>query len=156
MQVAFDAEGQPLPNWYHDVLMSQGGLRSTANDLLGFAEAQIRATTENEDTVLARAMRRTRQPYFSVPYEDDPGFPIASNWNGQVVRGLAWRGFADRPASWWHGGTTLFYHSGLALDTEARTGLVMLTTNRRTLNVINQLNELFLNWFARGCELPES
>ncbi|RJQ82102.1 hypothetical protein D5S19_22390 [Amycolatopsis panacis] len=71
--------------------MSQGGLRSTAHDLLGFAEAQIRATTENEDTVLARAMRRTRQPYFSVPYQDDPDSPIRSTWNGQVVQGLAWR-----------------------------------------------------------------
>ncbi|MFF0145726.1 CubicO group peptidase (beta-lactamase class C family) [Amycolatopsis sulphurea] len=157
MQVAFDAEGQPLPNWYHDVMMSQGGLRSTANDLLGFAEAQIRATTENEDTVLARAMRRTRQPYFSAHYEDGPDFPIiGSNWKGQVVQGLAWRGFTDRPASWWHSGTTLFYHSGLAIDTEARTGLVMLTTNRRTMTVISQLNELFLTWFERACLLPES
>jgi len=151
MTFAYDAEGQPLPNWYHDVLMSQGGLRSTVTDLLAFAEAQLKATAEEADTVLARAMRRTRQVYFTVPYQDDPALPIRSQWNGQVVQGLAWRGFADRPTSWWHPGTTIFYHSGLAIDTDAQVGVVMLTSSRKALALINDFNELFLGWFRKAC-----
>lgn len=85
-----------------------------------------------------------------MPYEDDPEYPIASHWNGQVVQGLGWHGFAGRPTSWWHGGTTPFYHSGLAIDTDTRVGLVLLSTNRKTMLVINALNELFLDWFERA------
>lgn len=144
---AYDAEGQPLPNWYHDVLMSQGGLRSTVDDMLIYCEANIAAQNDGADTELARAMRRTKHVYFQCDYEPGPMEFIDGHWNGQVNHGLAWRGFKDQPSAWWHPGTTLFYQTDCAIDTDKRVGMILLSTNRKTLMQINPINAMFHDWF---------
>lgn len=157
--LAYDAEGQPLPNWYHDVLLSQGGLRSTMSDMLTYAEAQLRARVRAETSPLARAMRRTRRPYLVLAKDglvrrdgEDPDAPLSVPWTNQIVHGLAWRGF-ERGSAWYHPGTTLFYHSGIAVDDEANVGLVLLSSYRKTLTQMDTLNELFMGWFERACLL---
>jgi CubicO group peptidase (beta-lactamase class C family) len=157
MTLAYDAEGQPLPNWYHDVLLSQGGLRSTLNDMRSYAEAQLRARLTAESSTLARAMRRTRRPYLVLPKDghvrregEEPDGPLSVPWSNQIVHGLAWRGF-ERGSAWYHPGTTLFYHSGIAVDDEVGVGLVMLSSYRKTLTQMDALNELFMDWFERAC-----
>ena len=51
MVQAFFPHGQPAPPWYWDVMLSQGGLRSTMKDMLTFAEVDARANT------IARGLR---------------------------------------------------------------------------------------------------
>jgi len=151
---AFFPHGKPAPNWYHDVLMPQGGLRSTMNDLLAFAEANIAAGTGADDSPLARAMRLARTPVLTRPRHLDPA--------REVIQALAWRGVEGHPRASEHGGVTLFYQTGLAVDDESEVGLVMVSSaydNMHTLDLIAQafgnkpLGPRFLSWFDRACGL---
>jgi CubicO group peptidase (beta-lactamase class C family) len=151
---AFFPHGKPAPNWYHDVLMPQGGLRSTMNDLLAFAEANIAAGTGVDDSPLAKAMRLARTPVITRPRHLDP--------SREVTQALAWRGVEGHPRASEHGGVTLFYQTGLAVDDESEVGLVMVSSaydNMHTLELIAQalgnkpLGPRFLSWFDRACGL---
>lgn len=146
--------GMPAPNWYHDVLMPQGGLRSTMNDLLAFAEANIAAGTGADDSPLARAMRLARTPVITAPRLLDP--------SRSVTQALAWKQVEGRTRASEHGGVTLFYQTGLAVDDESQVGAVMVSSaydNMHTLDLIAQalgnqpLNARFLSWFDRACAL---
>jgi CubicO group peptidase (beta-lactamase class C family) len=152
---AYFSDGSPCPNWYHDVMLPQGGLRSTMDDLLTFAEANLRAHAE--DTELARAMRRTRDVHLRQPKGTEP---LSLPWTDEVVHGLAWRGFEKRPRASWHPGTTLFYHSGLAVDDESQVGIVLLSSSHDTLVFNDPVASLigrepfaktFLRWFDLAC-----
>lgn len=145
--------GMPAPNWYHDVLMPQGGLRSSMNDMLAFAEANL-AAGAGADTELAAAMRLARTPVITAPRLLDP--------TKEVTQQLAWRQYEQRPRSSEHGGVTLFYQAGLAVDDDAQVGVVMLSSaydNMATLEIIAQAlgnkpwGPRFLSWFDRACEL---
>jgi CubicO group peptidase (beta-lactamase class C family) len=147
---AIDALGQPLPNWYHDVMLPQGGLRGTIDDLLTFAEANIRASLDQDDSKLGRALRRTREPHYTCPPEfivPETGAPL------DFVQGLAWRGF-DRPEgrAWWHGGTTLFYLAGCGVDEHAGVGMALLSSYRGSLVDRMELHPLQVEWFRLACE----
>lgn len=154
---AFLPNGAPAPNWYHDVLMSQGGLRSTMQDLLTFAEANIAAGRGEDDSPLGQAMKLARTPVRSAPRHINPkGLP------GEVIQQLAWRGLEKRPQASEHGGVTLFYQSGLGVDDETQTGVVMLTSAFNNMgDVISSLIDpeytsigaRFLDWFDRACDL---
>ena len=146
--------GMPAPNWYHDVLMPQGGLRSTMNDLLAFAEANIAAGTGGDDSPLAQAMRLARTPVITAPRLLDP--------SRSVTQALAWRQFEGRPHSSEHNGITLFYQTGLAVDDDSQVGVVMVSSaydNMHTLELIAQalgnepLGPRFLSWFDRACDV---
>jgi CubicO group peptidase (beta-lactamase class C family) len=153
---AFLPNGSPAPNWYHDVLMPQGGLRSTMNDLLTFAEANIAAGRGEDDYPLAQAMRLARTPVRTAPRHVDP------LGKGDVIQQLAWRGLAARPRASEHGGVTLFYQSGLAVDDETQTGVVMLTSAHDNMGDViagmtdpsyTSIGTRFLDWFGRACSL---
>jgi CubicO group peptidase (beta-lactamase class C family) len=147
----YDAEGQPLPSWYHDVLMSQGGLRSTMNDLLTYAEAHLGA---DGDSVLGRAMRRTRE----VHYEGSDGHTNADGTVNDFVHGLAWRGLPrpDGRRAWHHPGATMWYLTSLGVDDHARVACAVLSSDRRSLGDLPPLGEggasaLGKDWFNRAC-----
>jgi len=80
-----------------------------------------------------------------------------------VLQGLAWRSLeAPHERASWHGGTTPFYHSGLAVDDDSQVGLVLLSSAHDTINFIEPLATLlgvkaltprFLRWFERACAL---
>ncbi len=147
----YESDGTPTPNWYHDVLMPQGGLRSTAEDMLTFAEANIEASRIGDDTVLSRALRRTREVHLEWP----EGYERPASYDGpQFTQALAWWGF-DGPAGryWWHPGATVVYQSAVGIDENAGVGLIALTSNRLNLRHVENLQVLPTlhrdTWFAR-------
>lgn len=147
---AIDKYGQPLPNWYHDVMLPQGGLRGTIDDLLTFAEANIRASVERDESKLGSALRRTRELHYAAP----PEFVVAETGEAlDFVQGLAWRGF-DRPEgrAWWHGGTTLFYLAGCGVDEHAQVGWALLSSYSQSLLDRLELHPLQVEWFRLACE----
>ena len=154
---AYLKEGLMAPNWYHDVLMPQGGLRSTMQDMLTFAEANIAAGRGEDETPLGKAMRLARTPVRSAPRHINP-----KNLPGEVIQQLAWRGLEKRPHASEHGGVTLFYQSGLAVDDDTRTGVVMLTSSHDNMGDViasmvdpayTSIGARFLDWFDRACSL---
>lgn len=149
MVTAFDRLGQPCPNWYHDVMLPQGGLRSTMNDLLTFTEANLKASAGGDDSELSRAMRLTRVEYFDGPaaYPGQDGED-----KNDFVQGLAWRGL-PRPTgrAWWHPGTTLFYLAGAGVDEHAQVGFAIISSHRLSLIDRQVLHPLQQDWFRRLC-----
>ena len=153
---AFLPNGAPAPNWYHDVLMPQGGLRSTMQDLLTFAEANIAAGRGEDDSPLGQAMRLARTPVRTAERFFNPLD------KGDVTQQLAWRGLEKHPRASEHGGVTLFYQSGLGVDDETKTGVVMLTSSHDNMGDViaamvdpdyTSIGTRFLDWFDRACSL---
>jgi serine-type D-Ala-D-Ala carboxypeptidase/endopeptidase len=122
-----DRAGNPVSSWDFPTTAGMGGLRSTANDMLTFAAANLAAADpSSEDTGLAMAMRNShrglRQVGAGVTY---PGIPMAFE-QGRV--GFNW--FISRPGErqiTWTVGLTGGYSSFLGLDLEARRAVVVLT-----------------------------
>jgi serine-type D-Ala-D-Ala carboxypeptidase/endopeptidase len=117
-----DRDGNPVANWDFPETAGMGGLRSTVNDMLTFAAANL----SSDDTGLTSAMRDShrglRRVGEGIVY---PGLPAAFE-EGWV--GFNW--FVSRPGErWitWAAGLTAGYSSFLALDTEARRAVVVLT-----------------------------
>lgn len=147
---AYDRTGQPCPNWYHDVMLPQGGLRSTMNDLLTFTEANLKAGADGDDSVLSKAMRRTRAEFFDGP----AAYPVPdAEESRDFVQGLGWRGL-PRPSgrAWWHGGTTLFYLAGAGVDEHAQVGFAIVSSHGRSLVDRVVLHPLQQDWFRRVCQ----
>ncbi|HET7573460.1 MAG TPA: serine hydrolase domain-containing protein [Gaiellaceae bacterium] len=133
----YEPDGTATPNWYHDVLMPQGGLRSTAQDLLAFAEANVRAARDGGDDVLSRALRRTREVH--LEWAEGVERP-RSYGDEEFTQGLAWWAF-ERPTGriWFHPGSTVVYQSSVAIDENAEVALIALTSNRLNLRHIENL-----------------
>jgi serine-type D-Ala-D-Ala carboxypeptidase/endopeptidase len=116
-----DRAGNPVANWDLSALAGMGGLRSTANDLLTFAAANL--SSEDSDLTLAmRLAHRGLRPAQGFVY---PGIPIAFN-EGRV--GFNW--FISRPGErriTWTVGLTGGHSSFLGLDLDARRAVVVLT-----------------------------
>ncbi|WP_026877123.1 serine hydrolase domain-containing protein [Jiangella gansuensis] len=151
---AYDAMGQPCPNWYHDVMLPQGGLRSTMTDLLTFVEANLAAGAGSGAgdgmPILSRAMRRARKQYFAVP----GGFTMPDGSDlPDFVQGLGWRGLEHPEGlAWWHGGTTLFYLASAGVDDRAGVGIATVYSGRRALVERDELHALEREWFLRACQ----
>jgi len=152
---AYIKEGLMAPNWYHDVLMPQGGLRSTMQDMLTFAEANIAAGRGEDESPLGQAMKLARTPVRTAPRFFNP-------FNkGDVIQQLAWRGLDKHPNASEHGGVTLFYQAGLAVDDDTKTGVVMLTSSHDNMGDVmagmitpdeyTSIGTRFLDWFDRAC-----
>lgn len=134
----YESDGTPTSSWYHDVLMPQGGLRSTAQDMLRFAEANIRAVRDGGDDVLSRALRRTRE----VRLEWPEGYERPRSYGDEeFTQGLSWWAF-ERPTGriWFHPGSTVVYQSSVAIDENAEVALIALTSNRLNLRHIENLS----------------
>jgi CubicO group peptidase (beta-lactamase class C family) len=114
--------GQAAANWDVPTLPGMGGLRSTVNDMLAFAAANL----SREETDLTLAVREShrglRQIRAGAAY---PGMPSALK-EGRV--GFTW--LSSRPGArriTWSFGLTGGYSTFLALDLEARRAVVILT-----------------------------
>jgi D-alanyl-D-alanine-carboxypeptidase/D-alanyl-D-alanine-endopeptidase len=104
-----------------------GGLRSTMNDMLTFAAANLTAADiSSDDNGLAAAMRTSPRALRQTgEVSDYPGIPTAFR-EGSV--GFNW--FNSRPGErqvTWTEGLTGGYSSFLALDIRARRAVVVLT-----------------------------
>ncbi|MGH9719703.1 MAG: serine hydrolase [Bryobacteraceae bacterium] len=101
---------KPVRNWDMDVLAGAGAIRSTANDMLKFAAANLELT----DSPLKAAMRRMR----SIRRETGtPGMSIAMGWHVLTKFGTAMV---------WHNGGTAGYRSFLGIVPENKQGVVVL------------------------------
>jgi serine-type D-Ala-D-Ala carboxypeptidase/endopeptidase len=104
-----DADGAPQPNWDLAALVGAGGIRSTADDLLRFASAQLGLGHVDGDLAAAIALTHVHRT---------KGIPNAD-------LGLAWHFQDGRILT--HSGQTGGYHSTLMIDPQNRTAVVVLT-----------------------------
>lgn len=102
-----NADGQKVSNWDFDVLFGGGGILSTTEDLSKFATAQFKP--ENKDLAL------TRTPSFTV--------------SEKMKMGLGWHILKSQNGKdlFWHNGGTGGYSSSMAIDTDSKTAVVILS-----------------------------
>jgi D-alanyl-D-alanine-carboxypeptidase/D-alanyl-D-alanine-endopeptidase len=117
-----DKDGKPTSPWTFACLQACGGLRSTARDLLLFADAAM----GRKKTPLADAFRMAQQPWRETCRK------------GESV-GLCW--FRQEQAisksdMLWHNGATGGYRSFLALAPEKGVGIVLLSNSPHALDAL--------------------
>ena len=114
-------DGGPVPLWDIPVLAGAGALRSTTNDMLVFAAANL---VRGEGPVF-EALHLTQQ--LRVP-DVAEGLSMALGW-------LINHRFPDRPILWHNGGTGGF-HSFMGLDTIRHQGVVVLSNGTQSIDDI--------------------
>ena len=102
-----DENGEVVSNWDFDVLFGGGGILSSTEDLVKFANAQF--NPKNKELAL------TRKPTFDV--------------NESMKIGLGWHILkTENGFNWvWHNGGTGGYSSSMALDAEKKNGVIILS-----------------------------
>jgi CubicO group peptidase (beta-lactamase class C family) len=119
LAIGHDAALQPVSNWDIGTLAGAYALRSTVNDLLIFAAANIGL----EKSALASsmtAMLATRRP------TGTPGLDIALGWHISTRNGRE---------IVWHNGGTGGYRTWIGFDPKSRTGVVVLSNTSTTAGV---------------------
>ena len=112
-----DLSLQPAPNWDIPALAGAGALRSTANDLLSFLEANLRLRESRLDAVLP-ATHESRRSF------EPPSTDIGLGWLIRTGHGREFR---------WHSGGTGGYRSFVGFDGEAGVGMVVLSNAARNV-----------------------
>ncbi|MEV6984769.1 serine hydrolase domain-containing protein [Sphaerisporangium sp. NPDC051017] len=127
-----DETGRPSPVWYWDVMVPQGGLRSTLDDMLAFAEANLR----NDGSQLSTDLRRARETHFEWPEGDER--PNPAGGTPPFRQALGWRrheGPSGIISS--HGGATRSSQSYLGVCEQTQTGLVAFMSSDTNLDDIH-------------------
>ncbi len=102
-----DQNGEFVTNWDFDVLFGGGGILSTTQDLVKFANAQF--NPKNKELAL------TRKATFNI----NEGMKIGLGWHIlKEEKGFNW---------FWHNGGTGGYSSSMVLDTEKKNGVMILS-----------------------------
>jgi CubicO group peptidase (beta-lactamase class C family) len=107
-------------NWDIPTLAGAGALRSTVNDMLAFARANLHAT----DSTLSKAMQNAQRPRHDF---GSPGLQIGMGW------------IVDRRGETeivWHNGGTAGYHSFLGLDEKRGAAVVVLSNSAHDIDDI--------------------
>ncbi len=114
-----DAAGASARNWDLPTLAGAGALRSSANDLLKFLEANL----ELAPTALAPALRLAQQPQrdAGTRMKIGLGWHIAEQHEARVV---------------WHNGGTGGYHSFIGFNPATRRAVVVLANSARSFDDI--------------------
>ncbi|WP_432990297.1 serine hydrolase domain-containing protein [Dactylosporangium sp. CA-233914] len=125
----YDENGQPSPVWYWDIMLPQGGLRSTMDDMLTFAEANL----ATDDSQLSSDLRRARETEFEWPAGSTPA-PAPYGSKATFRQALGWWNLdlGDGPVTQ-HAGATISYQSFGAVHQGTRTGLVAMTSSATNL-----------------------
>jgi D-alanyl-D-alanine-carboxypeptidase/D-alanyl-D-alanine-endopeptidase len=119
LAVGHDGEGNAVPNWDLPTLAGAGALRSTANDMVKFLQANLA-----DSGPLAAAMRRShgRQRNIGDPNTDiGLGWLITKTPTGEIV---------------WHNGQTGGYHFFMGLDLKNKSGVVILHNSNADIDDI--------------------
>ncbi|WP_343318715.1 serine hydrolase domain-containing protein [Sphingobacterium multivorum] len=108
----YNKDGQEVIPWSFDAFGPAGGLKSTLEDLLKFANAQFKMP----QTPLENAMANTRLFTFFLPPDTDLG--------------LAWHmNLIDDLTVYWHNGGTAGSSSYLALSPDKKSGVIILSNS---------------------------
>lgn len=105
-----NAAGRPVANWDFPALAGAGALRSTMNDMLAFAAANLDSTGP-----LGRVLAGTHEPQRAT---QNPNLRIGLGWHVLTA-----------PAVTLHNGQTGGYHSFLGLDKARRVAVVVLSSS---------------------------
>jgi CubicO group peptidase (beta-lactamase class C family) len=105
------ADGQPAANWDLPVLAGAGGIRSTVNDLLLLAAANL-APPQNK---LGEAIEMAWTVHQKPIREGDPSL------------GLGWHVTPD--GTRWHNGQTGGYHAMIRIDRKTNSSVILLTNS---------------------------
>lgn len=122
-------DGTPSPNWYWDIMLPQGGIRSTMADMLTFIEANL-AQDAGELTAALRFAQETEFDWPAgsapekAPYGSTAAFRQAIGW---------WNLDQGHGPVSQHAGATMSYQSFGALHRGSGTGLVALTSSAENL-----------------------
>jgi CubicO group peptidase (beta-lactamase class C family) len=109
------AESKPAADWDFDALTGAGALRSTAADLLTFADAQLRPPA----TPLGAAIRDTHRVRIGKTTIPD---------HGQCLGWLKLT-LGEHTSFWWHNGGTAGYESFVGFWPDAETAVVVLSNS---------------------------
>ena len=104
-------DGEPAASWDLPVLAGAGAIRSTVNDLLRYADANLSPRKDKLGEAIELAWTIHQQP---LP-------------TGEPAMGLGWQVMPD--GTRWHNGGTGGYHSMILINRETRTGVVLLTNS---------------------------
>jgi len=113
LAIGHSVQLRPVANWDLPTLAGAGALRSTANDMLTFVEANLGLG----ESPLQEEMTETHQSRRDFPA---PGMHIGLGW---VIRTGHGRDLH------WHNGGTGGYRSFLGFDLASRTGVVVLSNS---------------------------
>jgi D-alanyl-D-alanine-carboxypeptidase/D-alanyl-D-alanine-endopeptidase len=101
-------DGQPAASWDLPVLAGAGAIRSTVNDLLRFADANLSPPKNKLGDAIELAWKIHQKP----------------SSTGEPAMGLGWLVMPD--GTHWHNGGTGGYHSMILINRKTRTGVVLL------------------------------
>ena len=113
----YNEEGQPTPAWDFDILAPCGALRSTINDLLIYAKANIHPGTSD----LSKAMELTHQVTFNKDVK------IGMAWHIIMVNGINY---------YFHNGGTFGSSSFLAFNPEKNIAVVVLSNAAESTDTV--------------------
>jgi CubicO group peptidase (beta-lactamase class C family) len=109
----YSMSGNPakLLDWSGGTLDGAGSLKSTAHDMMLF----IKANVDEGDSPISKSLHKTHEPQF----------------DGETAIGWLLPGFIDRfvgnQSILWHNGLTPGYASYIAIDTQSKAGLIILS-----------------------------
>jgi CubicO group peptidase (beta-lactamase class C family) len=110
------SDRQPAANWDLPVLAGAGGVRSTVNDMLRFAAANLNPPKDPLGEAIEVAWAVHRKP----------------NKPGDLSIGLGWQITPD--GTHWHNGQTGGYHSMILVNRDTRSSIILMT-NTSTMEV---------------------
>lgn len=113
----YNLSGQPTPPWDFDVLAPCGALRSTVNDLLKYANANM----NQRSTPLSAAIQLTHKITFSKDVK------IGMGWHVIKVKGVDY---------YFHNGGTYGSSSFIAFNAEKGIAIVLLSNSAETIDPV--------------------
>ena len=106
----FGPKGRPAANWDFDVMAGAGAIRSTAEDMLKFLNANL----EPESTPIAAALRKCQQRHIKdLSGGARLGWQVTDTMEGLRI--------------FWHNGGTAGYYSFAGFDPKHKTAVVLLS-----------------------------
>jgi CubicO group peptidase (beta-lactamase class C family) len=115
MASAYHEGGKPASTWDFDVLAGCGALRSTADDMLTFLDANLGRGPEKLRPALALCINERRET-------DHEGILIALGWH--IIRNPE-----SKREVIWHNGGTGGYRAFIGFSEEEKTGVVLLSNS---------------------------
>ncbi len=109
-----------MPNWDFMTLGSAGGIKSTLNDMINFAKANM----IKDDLIINKAMQMSHE----LAFKDDKGFSMGLGW--QYVK------TAKKEKIIWHNGRTGGYTAFTGFIEGTNKGVVVLTNSNESIDDI--------------------